>query len=66
MAQKEGSVEKCLAALGDIPEDISEVGDEEIHDIESDNDDYSPVTNSSESEKDDDIEDPPGTISCLP
>ena len=35
--QKEGSVEKFLSTLRDIPEDISEVGNEEILDIESDN-----------------------------
>ena len=37
MAQKEESVEKFLSTLRDIPEDISEVEDEEILDIESDN-----------------------------
>ena len=37
MAQKEGSVEKYLSTLRDIPEDMSEVEDEEILEIESDN-----------------------------
>ena len=37
MAQKKEPVEKFLSTLRDIPEDISEVEDEKILDIESDN-----------------------------
>ena len=59
MAQKKLSVEQVLSVLQDTPEDISERGNEEPFDIESDNDEYILVTSSSESE-DDDIQEPPG------
>ena len=59
MAQKKLSVEQVLSVLRDIPEDISERGNEETLEIESDNDEFILVTSSSESE-DDDIQEPPG------
>ena len=62
MAQKKLSVEQVLSVLQEIPKDISECGNEEPLDIESDNDEFILVTSSSESE-DDDIQKPPGKFS---
>jgi len=59
MARKKVSVEEVLCVLRDIPEDVSEGGDEELLDIKSDDEEFIPVTSSSESE-DDDIQEPPG------
>ena len=59
MAQKKLSVEQVLSVLRDIPEDISQRGNEEPLEIESDNDEFLLVTSSSESE-DDDEQEPPG------
>ena len=50
MARKRVSVEEVLSMLRDIPEDTSEFGDEISLDIKSDNDEFVPVSSSSESE----------------
>ena len=62
MARKKLSVERILSVLCDIPKDISERGNEETLDIESDNDEFILVTSSSES-KDENIQEPPGKFS---
>ena len=50
--------------LRDIPEDTSECGDEISLDIDSDDDEFVPVSSSSESkdERDSNILEPPGTV----
>ena len=50
MAQKRVSVEEVLSKLRDIPEDTSECEDKISLDIESDDDEFVPVSSSSESE----------------
>ena len=59
MAQKKLLVEQVLSVLRDIPKDISERGNEEALEIDSDNDKFILVISSSES-LDDDIQEPPG------
>ena len=64
MARKKVSVEEVLSMLRDIPVDTLEYGDEISLDIESDDDEFVPVSSSSESEdeRDSNILDPPGTV----
>ena len=64
MARKRVSVEEVLSKLRDIPEDTSECGNEISLDIESDDDEFVPVSSSSESEdeRDSNIQEPPGTV----
>ena len=64
MARKRVSVEEVLSMLRDIPEDTSECGDEISLDINSDDDEFLPVSSSSESEDEGDsnILEPPGTF----
>ena len=50
MARKGVLVEEVLSMLRDIPEDTSECGDEISLDIESDDDEFVPVSSSSETE----------------
>ena len=50
MARKRVSVEEVLSMIRDIPEDTSGCGDEISVDIESDDDEFVPVSSSSESE----------------
>ena len=50
MARKRVLVEEVLSKLRDIPGDRSECGDEISLDIESDDDEFVPVSSSSESE----------------
>ena len=50
MARKRVSVEEVLSKLRDIPEDTSECWDEISLDKESDDDEFAPVSSSSESE----------------
>ena len=47
-----------------MPENVSEIDDEQPFVIESENDEYIPVTSLSENDNDD-IQDPPGTFSLL-
>ena len=64
MARKSVSVEEVLSKLRDTPEDTSECGDEISLDIESDDDEFVPVSSSSESEdeRDSNIQEPPDTV----
>ena len=48
MARKRVSVEEVLSKLCDIPEDTSECGDEISLDIESDDDEFVPVSSDDE------------------
>jgi len=50
-----------LSILRDIPEDISEVGNDEPFDLKSNNDEHIPVTSSSVS-KNDDLQDARNTL----
>ena len=64
MARKRVLVEEVLSKLRDIPEDTAECGDEVSLGIESDDDEFVPVSSSSESEdeRDSNILELPGTV----